>query len=70
MKFNNKIEAQTIKNKASCLRIKIKLTESRVSFVLAIKKAKSVIKKIIIKFIDLDFLKMLVIINCFCIFAL
>jgi hypothetical protein len=37
---------------------------------LATKKAKSMTKKTMIKFIGLDLLKILVIINCFCIFAL
>jgi len=39
-------------------------------FVRAVKNAKSVMKKTITKFIGLDLLKMLVIINRFCIFVL
>lgn len=55
--------------KSSCLPIKKPLMGDASRVNLAFRKAKSVTKKTTIKFIDLDLLKILVIINCFCIFA-
>jgi len=58
-----------IANTTNCFKIKVSdIGLSRIP-VLAVIKANAVIKKTIIKFIGLDLLKMLVIINCFCIFA-
>jgi len=48
---------------------KLTETDSKKGFKLATEKANSIIKKTMTKFIGLDLLKILVIINSFCIFA-
>ena len=62
------VSTQT-KNTVICLTTNIVVIGSIIKSVLAVRKAKTVIKRTMIKFIGLDLLKMLVIINCFCIFA-
>ena len=69
MKSNNKIVMIQMANTASCLNMMPNAMGLSKSPVLAVINASAVIKKTIIKFIGLDLLKKLVIINCFCIFA-
>ena len=61
---------QQTESKTICFNTNTNVIGSFINSTLAIMKAKSVIKKTMMKFIDLDLLKMLVIINSFCIFAM
>ncbi|GAA4941785.1 hypothetical protein GCM10023314_13470 [Algibacter agarivorans] len=69
IKSKSKIDAYATKSNVVCFTINAIGNGSFIKLNLAITKAKSVIKKTMMKFIGLDLLKILVIINCFCIFA-
>jgi hypothetical protein len=69
IKLKVKIKKQHRKNKAVCPKKVVIDIDSLNSGKLALVKAINMIKKTMTKFIGFDLLKMLVIINSFCIFA-